>query len=395
MSAPDVTEEEIAAVTSVLHSSQLSMGQQVEQFERRVAAYTGARHAVAVSSGTAGLHLCVLAAGVSDGDLVITTPYSFVASANVLLYERAVPVFVDIDPVSLNMDAALAAQAAHDLATGGDAAARWLPTGVERSAEGRLAALLAVDVFGQPADMDALRAVSKEHGLALIEDAAEAIGARYHDRAAGTLGDAGVFAFYPNKQMTTGEGGIIVTDDDDWAALCRSMRNQGRDVFDAWLGHTRLGYNYRLDEMSAALGAVQTGRLDDILERRAQVAAWYAERLAAVNDAAAPAIVPSTTTMSWFVYVVRLAPHVDRDAVIMALDERGVPARPYFPPIHLMPFYRERFGYAPGDFPVAEAAARSTMALPFSTVMSEDDVEYVCRQLAAVLESGTVGVARS
>ena len=390
MSAPDITEDEVAAVMAVLRTGQLSLGPQVAEFEQRVADYTGARHAVAVSSGTAGLHLCVLAAGVHDGDLVITTPFSFVASANVLLYERAIPIFVDIDPVSLNMDPDLAAQAARDIAAGGDGMARWLPRSVDGSRSHRLSALLPVDVFGQPAEMDALRAVANEHALAVIEDAAEAIGARYHGRAAGTLGDAGVFAFYPNKQMTTGEGGVIVTDDDDWAGVCRSLRNQGRDVFDGWLGHSRLGYNYRLDEMSAAMGAVQTLRLDDMLARRAQVAAWYADQLAGMDDVAAPVVVSSTSTMSWFVYVARLAADVDRDAVIVALTERGVPARPYFPPIHLMPFYRERFGYEPGDFPIAEAAARSTIALPFHTSMAQDEVGYVCSQLSAVLASGAV-----
>jgi perosamine synthetase len=219
----------------------------------------------------------------------------------------------------------------------------------------------------------------------VIEDACEAIGARYNDRAVGTLGDAAVFAFYPNKQMTTGEGGMIVTDDDTWDALFRSLRNQGRDVFDGWLQHSRLGWNYRLDELSAAIGAVQVQRLDEILTRRARVAAAYAERLAGLEHVTAPPIAPWVTRMSWFVYVVRLAPWLDRDGVIAALERRGVPARAYFPPIHLQPFYRERFGFRAGDFPVSEAMGLRCLALPFFGGMHDVQIDTVCGALAEVV----------
>jgi len=222
--------------------------------------------------------------------------------------------------------------------------------------------------------------------LVIIEDACEAIGAEYKGRKAGTFGDAAVFAFYPNKQMTTGEGGMIVTNRDDWDGLLRSLRNQGRDIFDAWLNHTRLGYNYRMDEMSAALGLAQLGRIEELLAKRDRVAGWYNERLKEADGIRVPYIAPTTTRMSWFVYVIRLEPDINRDALMTMLDEKGIPSRPYFTPIHLQPFYRERFGYREGDFPVTEAVGRSTLALPFSSVMTQDQVDYVCQKLAEVLK---------
>ncbi len=386
MARPDITAAEVEAVVEVLRTPYLSLGPRLPQFEAQAAAFVGARHAVAVSSGTAGLHLCVVAAGLQEGDLALTTPFSFVASANVFLYERAIPVFVDVDPATLNLDPTLLAAAAHDLARGGSHATRWLPPALrEQGLKGQLKAVLPVHAFGQPADMDEIMEVCRTYGLALIEDACEAIGATYKGRCAGTLGDAGVFAFYPNKQMTTGEGGLIVTDRDDWAALGRSLRNQGRDVFDAWLNHTRLGYNYRLDELSAALGLAQLRRLPELLAKRERVAALYGERLHGVEGVAAPYLSPTTTRMSWFVYVVRLAPAVDRDAVMAALAERGIPSRPYFTPIHLQPFYRQRFGYREGDFPATEAAGRSCLALPFYGSMPVEEVDYVCEHLAAAI----------
>jgi len=393
MSSPDITTAEIEAVNQVLQTPYLSLGPRIAEFEERFAAYAqdrpgrrvGARHAVGVSSGTAGLHLSVIAAGVSEGDVIITTPFSFVASANVILYQRAIPIFVDIDPHTFNIDPTLVAEAAHNLTRRRGDEERG--GGGEGERGGRLRAILPVHVFGQSADMDAIDAVAREYGLAVIEDACEALGAEYEGRKAGTLGDIGVFAFYPNKQMTTGEGGTIVTDRDDWDTLFRSLRNQGRDVHDAWLSHTRLGYNYRLDEMSAALGLAQLGRIEELLAKRERVAQWYDERLEDVEGVQTPYIAPTTTRMSWFVYVVRLAPEIDRDAVVAALQERGIPSRPYFTPIHLQPFYRERFGYREGDFPVTEAVARSTLALPFSGVMTEEQVEYVCEHLVAIVRS--------
>jgi perosamine synthetase len=363
MSSPDITLAEIDAVNAVLRTPSLSIGPRVDEFERRIAEYVGARHAVAVSSGTAGLHLAVIAAGVSDGDEVITTPFSFIASANVMLYERARPVFVDIDPQSLNID----------------------PARIEAAITPRTKAILAVHAFGQPADMDAILNIARRHRLVVIEDACEAIGAEYKGRKVGALGRAGVFAFYPNKQMTTGEGGIIVTDDDEWDSLFRSLRNQGRDVFDAWLNHSRLGYNYRLDEMSAALGAAQMSRIEELLAKREKVAGWYKARLKEIAGVTAPFVAPTTTRSSWFVYVVRFAPGIDRNRVMSRLEERGIPSRPYFMPIHLQPFYRQRFGFAPGNFTITEQVATSTLALPFFSNMTEEQVETVCNTLRAVM----------
>jgi dTDP-4-amino-4,6-dideoxygalactose transaminase len=373
MSQPDITDAEVQAVTDVLRSPVLALGPRAELFERKVGARLEAPHAIAVSSGTAGLHLCMIAAGVGADDLVLTTPFSFVASANCILYERARPVFVDVDPETLTIDPAALARTVRGLTRAGGADA------------GRLRAILPVHVFGQAADMDPILALGRAHGLPVIEDACEAIGAGYRGRPVGSLGEAGVIAFYPNKQITTGEGGMIVTREERWNTLCRSLRNQGRDVFDGWLAHTRLGYNYRLDELSAALGVAQIDRLDEILARRAQVAAWYGARLADVEELTLPVVASWTTRMSWFVYVVRLAETIDRDGVIDALGRRGVPARAYFPPIHLQPFYRQRFGYRPGDFPVAERAGACALALPFFGTMSETQVDTVCGALREVL----------
>jgi dTDP-4-amino-4,6-dideoxygalactose transaminase len=246
-------------------------------------------------------------------------------------------------------------------------------------------AILPVHAFGQPADMDPILDVARQYDLAVIEDACEAVGAEYKGRKAGTLGDAAVFAFYPNKQMTTGEGGMIVTGREDWGTLFRSLRNQGRDVFDAWLNHTRLGYNYRLDEMSAALGLAQLGRIEELLGKREKVALWYNERLMDVEGVQIPHVAPTTSRMSWFVYVVRIAAGIDRDRVMDRLKERGIPSRPYFTPIHLQPFYARKFGYHRGHFPVTEEAGDTCLALPFSGVMPEEQVNYVCTVLREVL----------
>jgi len=387
MSSPDLTEDERQAVADVLKTPRLSMGPQAEDFEAEVAYYVGARFGVAVNSGTAGLHLCVRAAGISDGDLVLTTPFSFVASSNVLLYERAVPVFVDVDPKTGNIDPDLVQQAAKELASGGSAAERWLPRKGAPSS-GRLKALLPVDVFGQPPEFDALNEIAGHYELRVIEDSCEAIGAAYRDRPAGTLGDAGVFAFYPNKQLTTGEGGVIVTDREDWAQACRALRNQGRSVGDTWLAHSVLGYNYRLPEISAALGRAQMKRLDQLLLRRDQVATWYRAALGPVEGVELPQIAATTTRMSWFVYVIRLRPGLDRDRVAARLEAAGVPTRPYFPPIHLQPYFVDRFGYRPGDFPVAEDLGARGLALPYSGVMTQDQVAQVAEALSMAIDEG-------
>lgn len=392
MSSPDITAPEIEAVIQVLRTPHLSIGPRIAAFEQRFAKYVGAKHAVGVSSGTAGLHLCVIAAGVSEGDLVITTPFSFVASANVILYERGIPVFVDVDELTGNIRPDLVAEAVESLWKDTPSARLWLPPALRDSRRtiGRLRAILPVHVFGQPADMDPILEIARGHLLPVIEDACEAVGAEYKGRKAGTMGDAAVFAFYPNKQMTTGEGGMIVTGRDDWAMLFRSLRNQGRDVHDAWLTHSRLGYNYRMDEMSAALGLAQLGRIEELLQKRERVARWYSERLQQLPQVQIPCIKPTTTRMSWFVYVVRLRSDVDRDAVIAALEERGIPSRPYFTPIHLQPFYRRVFGFQEGNFPVSERIGRSSLALPFSGLMTEEQVDHVCSCLRVVLASRDV-----
>lgn len=388
MSSPDITAAEIEAVTQVLQTPYLSMGARIVEFEERFASYIGTRYAVGVSSGTAALHLCIIAANVRENDLVITTPFSFIASANVIIYERGIPIFVDIDEKTGNVNPSLVEEAAADLSKEGRSARRWLPPSL-RSFSGRLGkvkAILPVHAFGQPVDMDPIIDVAKKFGLLIIEDACEAIGAEYKGRKIGTMGNAAVFAFYPNKQMTTGEGGMIVTDNEDWDRLFRSLRNQGRDIHDAWLNHNRLGYNYRLNEMSAALGLAQLMRIEELLAKRDRVAQWYNQRLKNVKGVQIPYIAPTTTRMSWFVYVIRLAPEINRDAVMTALDRRGIPSRPYFTPIHLQPFYRERFGYGEGDFPITEAIARSVLALPFSSVMTEQQVECVCEFLIRAIE---------
>ncbi|HSH78807.1 MAG TPA: DegT/DnrJ/EryC1/StrS family aminotransferase [Herpetosiphonaceae bacterium] len=390
MSSPDLTEAEIAAVNRVLASPVLSIGPNLEAFEQAFAEYIGVGYGVGVNSGTSGLHLCAIAAGIESNDFAITTPFSFIASANAILYERALPVFADVDPLTGNIEPTLVVEAIEDFVNGRPTARRWLPPalrGQSLASLGRLKAVLPVHAFGQPADMDLLWQKAREYDIAVIEDACEAVGATYRGRKAGTLSDFAVFAFYPNKQMTTGEGGMIVTDDEAAASLFRSLRNQGRDVFDGWLNHTRLGYNYRLDELSAALGLAQIGRIEELLSKRAQVAQWYNEGLADLEGIELPTIVPSTTRMSWFVYVVRVRRPLLRDTVMRRLAELGIPSRPYFTPIHLQPFYAQRFGFRRGDFPVAEELGDVSLALPFSGVMTQAQVELVCARLRQVVNS--------
>ncbi|MBM4268623.1 MAG: DegT/DnrJ/EryC1/StrS family aminotransferase [Deltaproteobacteria bacterium] len=374
MCEPDITDVEREAVADVLRTPVLALGPRLEAFERALARFAGLRHAVGVNSGTSGLHLCMIAAGVEEGDVVVTTPFSFVASANCVLYQRARPDFVDIEPASLGIDPEALADRVETLVRGG----------------ARVKAILPVHVFGQPCDMDPILEVAQRFGLAVLEDACEAIGAAYRGKPVGTLGHAGVFAFYPNKQMTTGEGGAIVTNETAWATLFQSLRNQGRDVFDGWLEHSRLGFNYRLDEMSAALGLAQLGRIDELLAGRERVARWYDERLSGLDGVELPSPAPWTTRMSWFVYVIRLEDGARRDRVIRDLAARGIASRPYFPPIHLQPVYRERFGHRRGDFPRAEEAGERCLALPFFGRMRESQVDEVCEALREVL-AGAAG----
>jgi len=366
LAAPDLGPAERDAVLAVLESGRLSLGPRLEEFEGALARRAGTTHAVATSSGTAALHLAVRALGLGEGDEVITTPFSFVASANCLLFEGVRPVFVDIEPDTLNID----------------------PDRVAAAVGERTRAVLAVDVFGHPADWSRLREVARGKRLWLIEDSAEALGSSLNGRAAGGLGDVGIFGFYPNKQITTGEGGALVTDDAEWANLCASLRNHGRDPGDdSWLEHRRLGYNYRLSELACALGLAQLARLDELMERRSRVAAWYDERLADVPRVQRPRS-RENVELSWFVYVVRLDEGYardDRDRVIRQLRARGIGCREYFPPIHLQSFYRERFGHAPGDFPVTETAAARTIALPFHAGVRESEVDEVVTTLRDLL----------
>jgi perosamine synthetase len=388
MSSPDITQAEIDAVLEVLHSTDLSMGGQIRAFEKEMARIAGTKHAIGVSSGTAGLHLAVIATGIGAGDLVLTSPFSFVASANCLLYEQAVPVFVDVDDQTGTLDWLAVDEAVEAILRGGKNADRFLPRNMRRQEMKGLSVkgILPVDVFMQTADFDQLRDIAHRHHIILIEDSCEAVGAQYKGRMAGSLGDIGVMAFYPNKQMTTGEGGVIVTDNAEWAETARSLRNQGRKPGALWLEHDRLGYNYRLDEMSAAIGHIQAKRLAELLEKRKKVAFWYEERLRDVDVIRFPTVAPYTTSPSWFVYVIRIMPPASRDAVIVKLAESGIPSRKYFSPIHLQPFYRTRFGYREGDFPVTERLGDQSLALPFSGVMTEDEVDTVCFELRKAIE---------
>ena len=382
MSSPEITDDDRAAVLAVLQSPTLSMGPRTAEFEKAVAERVGRKHGVAVSSGTAGLHISLIAAGCRPGDMVITSPFSFIASANAILFCGGIPIFVDVERDTGNIDPRHVEACVENLVEKRHTAEE-IPPRVNRHDLGALHGLLPVHAFGQPADMDAFIALSETHNLRIVEDSCEALGSRYKDRQAGALSDFGVFAFYPNKQITTGEGGMVVTDDDEAVEVLRSLRNQGRDVFDAWLNHSRLGYNYRLDEMSAALGVSQMSRLDDIVLRRQQVADWYSERLGAVSEVQIPTVGPATTLMSWFVYVVRLPDADTRSAVMAALEAERIPSRPYFSPIHLQPFYREKFGYEKGQFPVTEDLGNTCLALPFSAVMTEREVDHVSRSLGA------------
>jgi len=394
MSFPDLTELEIEAVTNVLHTGRLSIGPQLEAFEKAIATYVGSKYAIGVSSGTAGLHLAVIAAGVGEKDLVITTPFSFIASTNVILYEHAIPVFVDVDLKTGNINPELIAEAIGDINNGPEKTDRWLPPalrgGQSSKTPMKIRAVVPVHAYGQPADLDSILAIARQFNITVIEDACEAVGSEYKHRKVGPLGNCGVFAFYPNKQITTGEGGMIVTNEDECANLFRSLRNQGRDKFNAWLNHSRLGYNYRLDEMSATLGAMQMSRIEELLTKREKVASWYNMRLKDVENMEIPYITPSTTRVSWFVYVVRLNPKINRSQVMNELEARGIPSRPYFSPIHLQPFYVEKFGYKRGDFPVTDYLGDVSVALPFSGVMIEEQVDYVCRNLIEILQKSMI-----
>lgn len=362
LAKPVLGPEEEARVLEVLRSGHLSLGPRVPAFEQAFARRLGAEHAAAVSSGTAGLHLALRAVGVGEGDEVVTSPFSFVASANAILYERATPVFADIDPVTLNIDVQAAAAAITD----------------------RTSALLPVHIFGYPADTPAL----ERHDLPIVEDACEALGAFHADGVAvGGRGHPAVFGFYANKQITTGEGGLIALGDASHKQRIDSERNQGRAPDMGWLDHDRLGFNYRLSDIACALGLAQLDRLDQMLADRARVAAAYRAAFAAepVEDLALPCEEQDGNRRGWFVFVVQLPRRVDRDETIRRLSARGIQSKPYLPAIHLMSFYRERFGHRPGQFPVCEDVAARSIALPFFPAMSEGQVARVVAELRGVL----------
>ena len=366
LSSPDIVEKDIEAVVKVMKTRFLSIGPKVVEFEKRIGECVGTKYAVAVNSGTSALHLIIRGLGIGEGDVVITTPFSFIASSNCILFEEARPLFVDIEEETLNLDT--------------DKVEEKLESLSKEELE-KIKALLVVDAFGQPADWDRFKEIRKKYNLKLIEDSAEALGSEYKGKRAGSLGEVGVFAFYPNKQITTCEGGVLVTDDAELARLARSMRSQGRGESGEWLDHERLGYNYRMDELSAALGCSQMDRIEKILEKRAKVARMYGEKLEEVEEVQVPFIAPYVSRMSWFVYVVRLERGIDRDRVIRFLRESGIECKPYFTPIHLQPFYRKMFGYREGDFPVTEDVAGRTIALPFFNNLKEEQIDYVVEKL--------------
>jgi len=362
LSAPWIDERDEELVLEVLRSGWLSLGPAGPRFETMLAEAVGAPHCAAVSSGTAGLHLCMRLAGVGPGDEVITSPYSFVASANCAIYEGATPVFADIDPHTYNLD----------------------PESVAACITPRTKAIVAVDIFGYPAEYDALLPLCEDHGIALIEDSCEALGATYKGQKLGSLPHPAVFAFYPNKQMTTGEGGAVVTHAEEEHELMVSLRNQGRLETSSWLQHGRLGYNYRLDDLSAALGIGQLEKLDRILEARREVASRYNELLAGL-DVQTPLPDDEDHERSWFVYVVKLPHEVDRDAVMARLGGEGIATAPYLPSIHLQSYMRERYGFGEGMLPVSEECSARTMALPFHARLDRGDQERVAAALRGAL----------
>jgi perosamine synthetase len=362
LSAPWIDERDEELVLEVLRSGWLSLGPTGPRFEAMLADAVGAPHCAAVSSGTAGLHLCMRLAGVGPGDEVITSPYSFVASANCAIYEGARPVFADIDPLTFNLD----------------------PAAVEAAITPRTKAIVAVDIFGYPCELDPLLELCDRHGIAMIEDACEALGARYKGKPVGAHGHPAVWAFYPNKQMTTGEGGAVTTHGRDEQELLMSLRNQGRLETSSWLQHGRLGYNYRLDDLSAALGIGQLEKLDRILAARSGVAAVYAEVLADI-EVELPLADDDDHVRSWFVYVVKLPAAVDRDAVMANLSELGIATAPYLPSIHLQSYMRELYGFGDGMLPVSEDCSARTMALPFHARLERADQERVADALRTAL----------
>ncbi len=369
LSRPDITEREIEAVCEVLRSPNLSLGPKLGEFERVFTEYTGRKRAVAVNSGTSGMHLAMLALGIGEGDEVITTPFTFIATVTTIMMAGAKPVFVDIDPVTMNLD----------------------HTKIEEKITDKTKAILPIEAFGNPAYFDKYLEIARKHNLYLIEDSCEALGSALNGKKAGTFGDISFFAFYPNKQITTGEGGIIITDNDQWADMCVSLRNQGRGAGGGWLSHARLGYNFRLSDINCALGIVQLSRLDEFKAKRKKVAAYYQQLLAGEDRLIVP-VVGEGVDMSWFVFVVRVKNITleKRNQVLMDMHEKGIQVSNYFAPVHLQPFMIDQFGYKVGDFPVTDATCNCTIALPFYNNLGKEDVELVCETLKKTLDKNQV-----
>ncbi|MEN8126706.1 MAG: DegT/DnrJ/EryC1/StrS family aminotransferase [Planctomycetota bacterium] len=366
LSRPDITEAEINAVVEVLRTPNLSLGPKVREFEQAFEAYLGRRHAVVVNSGTSGLFLCTQALGWGPGDEVITTPFTFIASVTTIMMSGATPVFVDIDPVTLNMD----------------------PAKIEAKITDKTKAILPVEVFGSPAGIDEVCAIADKHNLTVLEDSCEGLGSQLDGKKVGTFGKMSTFAFYPNKQMTTGEGGMILTDDDELAEMCVSLRNQGRGRGGGWLAHDRLGYNYRLSDINCALGIVQLSRIEEFVKKRATVAQMYQQCLADDDRLIIPQAPPGSR-MSWFVFVVRLTAQYTQDqrnTLLKKLLDRGIQVSNYFPPVHLQPFIAGQYGCKVGDMPVTDAVVKSTIALPFHNHLTQNDVQLVCNELRTWLD---------
>jgi perosamine synthetase len=363
LSRPFLDERDEELVLDVLRSGRLSLGPAIERFEELLAERVGAPYAAAVSSGTAGLHMLCHIAGVEPGDEVITSPVSFVATANCFIIEGGVPVFADVDARTLNLD----------------------PAAVEAAITARTKGIVVVDMFGYPCELDELRAIAERHGLWLIDDSCEALGAEYKGRPIGSHGPSGAFGFYPNKQLTTGEGGMVTTHSEEEWELLRSLRNQGRSYDSRWFHHPRVGFNYRLTDIQAALGIGQLEKLDRMLELRSAAAARYTELLADVDGVEAPLADDADHTRSWFVYVIKVAPGIDRDAVLDRLSAQGIEAGHYVPAVHLQPYMRERYGFAEGVCPVAEDACSRTLALPFFPQLEAAEQELVIEALTAAL----------
>jgi perosamine synthetase len=366
LAAQDISDLEIKVVNEVLRSERLSLGPQIPKFEQAICDFVGCKHAAAVNSGTSALHIAMIANGIGPGDEVITSSFSFIASSNAILYVGAKPVFVDIDPDTWEID----------------------PAKIEAAITPKTKAILPIHVFGQPAQMKPIMAIAEKHHLVVIEDSCEAIGAAIDGKKVGTIGRCGAFAFYPNKQITTGEGGILVTNDDYIARMARSLRNQGRGEGATWLCHERLGYNYRMSDISAGLGWAQMQRIDYIIAKRKEVAAWYTDRLKNHPDLILQKIALNVD-MSWFVYVIRLTDKFttqQRAKLLSLLTQNGIGCNPYFSPIHLQQYYREQLGHHEGELPITERIGARSFAIPFSTKMTEREADYVCETLKKLIK---------